>query len=233
MSHLALAGDVTNKAGMASTVLAAEVGYPGSSIAFAQLLSGMERAGLIEREVRGKRTYRITAAAGAVARVAPATQRRPVARSAETTLAGRHPTAAVLTAETVLAAGEGGRRLAAADAAPGDFDYDELARRLLVQVVRRLASAPAEERRDTSHEQTVAGLEQELATVRTLHGTLTEENARLREQLRAARRSLALAQDQAGRRQLSDQLDAAEVGLLERLLAPPASNDRREDTGTG
>src|SRR5690348_17593824 len=44
---------------MASTRLAAAVGYPGSSVAFAQLLSGMERSGLIEREVRGKRTYRI------------------------------------------------------------------------------------------------------------------------------------------------------------------------------
>jgi hypothetical protein len=245
MSHLALAGDVTDKAGMASTVLAAQVGYPGSSIAFAQLLSGMERAGLIQREVRGKRTYRITAAAGARVRVAPAMQRRPAARTAEPAPAGRHATAAVLTAETVLAAeavraaeavlaaGEGGRHLAAADTAPGDFDYDELARRLLVQVVRRLASVPAEERRDASHEQTVAGLEQELATVRTLHSTLTEENARLREQLRAVRRSLALAQDRADRRQLSDQLDAAEVGLLERLLAPSGRDGRREDPGTG
>src|ERR1700729_1500950 len=44
---------------MASARLAAAVGYPGSSVAFAQLLSGMERSGLIEREVRGKRTYRI------------------------------------------------------------------------------------------------------------------------------------------------------------------------------
>src|SRR5436190_15329386 len=70
MSHLASAGEVRDEAGLASTVLAAEVGYPGSSIAFAQLLSGMERAGLIEREVRGKRTYRISAAAGASARLA-------------------------------------------------------------------------------------------------------------------------------------------------------------------
>lgn len=233
MSHLGVAGAVTDEDGMASAVLAAEVGYPGSSIAFAQLLSGMQRSGLIEREVRGKRTYRIAAAPGARTRVAPATQRGPVARTAETVPAGRRPAAAVLTAETVLAAGEGGRHLVAADAAPGDFDYDELARRLLVQVVRRLASAPAEERPDTSHEQTVAGLEQELATVRTLHGTLTEENARLREQLQAARHSLALAQDRAGRGQLSDQLDAAEVGLLERLLAPPANTDRREGTETG
>src|SRR5215831_13228033 len=70
MSHLALTGEIRDEAGMASTVLAAEVGYPGSSIAFAQLLSGMERSGLIEREVRGKRTYRITAVPGASAQLA-------------------------------------------------------------------------------------------------------------------------------------------------------------------
>ena len=49
----------STRGGMASTRLAAAVGYPGSSVAFAQLLSGMERSGLIERDVRGKRTYRI------------------------------------------------------------------------------------------------------------------------------------------------------------------------------
>src|SRR5205085_8371034 len=113
---------------------------------------------------------------------------------------------------------------------------DELARRLLVQVVRRLASAPPELAPagpgDAMLEQTVAGLERELASVRTMHGTLTAENARLREQLRAARRSLALAQDHASSRPVTAQLDAAEVGLLERLLTPAASEDR-EDTRTG
>ena len=51
---------------MASTRLAEAVGYPGSSVAFAQLLSGMERDGLISREVRGKRTYRIALSARAL-----------------------------------------------------------------------------------------------------------------------------------------------------------------------
>ena len=54
-------------AGKASTCWPRPIGYPGSSVAFAQLLTGMERAGLIERDIRGKRTYRI-AAAGAAAR---------------------------------------------------------------------------------------------------------------------------------------------------------------------
>jgi hypothetical protein len=208
-------------------VLAAEVGYPGSSIAFAQLLSGMERSGLIEREVRGKRTYRIAAAPGASAQMA-ATQRKPARRAAGPARAARRGTA------TVLAGEEDGGYAAAAN--QGDFDYDELARRLLIQVVRRLASAPEERGpagpADSTLQQTVAGLEQELASVRTMHGTLTAENARLREQLRAARRSLALAQDRADSRQVTAQLDAAEVGLLERLLGPSGKDDR-EDTGTG
>lgn len=227
MSRLALAGEITDEAGMASTVLATEVGYPGSSIAFAQLLSGMERSGLIDREVRGKRTYRIAAVAGRSAqpgRVMPGKTARRATRSGQAARRG---------AAAVLAGPEGGRQPAAAD--PGDFDYDELARRLLVQMVRRLASAPEEERgpADAALEQTVAGLEQELASVRTLHGTLTAENARLREQLHAARRSLALAQDRASSRQVAEQLDAAEVGLLERLLAPSGAEDSREDAGTG
>ena len=59
IAYLTEAGELFDANGMASTQLAAAVGYPGSSVAFAQLLSGMERSGLIDREVRGKRTYRI------------------------------------------------------------------------------------------------------------------------------------------------------------------------------
>ena len=77
MSHLLATGEVRDASGMASTALAEAIGYPGSSIAFAQLLSGMERSGLIEREVRGKRTYRITPtkAAAAAARSGAAAPR--------------------------------------------------------------------------------------------------------------------------------------------------------------
>jgi hypothetical protein len=105
MAYLSKAGELYDKNGMASTRLAAAVGYPGSSVAFAQLLSGMERSGLIEREVRGKRTYRIG--------LGPEQAADAVARSAGPGVAAMVP---------------------AAD--PADFDYDELARRLLVEVVR-------------------------------------------------------------------------------------------------
>jgi hypothetical protein len=112
VAHLALVAEVADGTGMASTRLAEAVGYPGSSVAFAQLLSGMERDGLISREVRGKRTYRIALSAqGALGR-----------------------------AEPPLRAEGGGL-----PAFPGAVDYDELADRVIIRLVRRLAElSPAE-----------------------------------------------------------------------------------------
>ena len=166
VAFLTEAGELYDKDGLASTRLAAAVGYPGSSVAFAQLLSGMERSGLIVREVHGKRTYRITL--GDVEGFGPVSR-------------------ALTRPEPVAAPGP----------PPGDFDYDELARRLLVQVVRRLATESGGDSR----------------------ARLAEENIRLREQLRSAQRSLAQARDQSRRLPVSSDLDNAEVVLLQRLLA--------------
>lgn len=95
---------------MASTRLAEAVGYPGSSVAFAQLLSGMERDGLINREVRGKRTYRITLSAQPAARLAT-----EPAGMADADL----PKVKV--------------------AFPAVIDYDVLADRVIMRLLRRLA----------------------------------------------------------------------------------------------
>ena len=90
-AYLAETRELFDANGMASTQLAAAIGYPGSSVAFAQLLSGMERSGLIEREVRGKRTYRIslgvTPPAGLLTR--KVLLGRPVGRRGWLGLAGR------------------------------------------------------------------------------------------------------------------------------------------------
>src|SRR4029077_13717036 len=67
MSHLLTVGEVKDASGMASTALAEAIAYPGSSIAFAQLLSGMERSGLSTREMRGRRPSRTSRARGAAA----------------------------------------------------------------------------------------------------------------------------------------------------------------------
>jgi len=220
VAYLAESGELFDTNGMASTQLAAAVGYPGSSVAFAQLLSGMERSGLIEREVRGKRTYRIGLgpAHGGPARLMA---RFPAGTSAR------------------LPGGAGGP----GDAGAGGFDYDELARRLLVQVVRQLAATDAEANTPdrsgpadqpaapdpSALQETVSGLQYELATAWTKHGKLAEENVRLRQQLKAAQRSLALVAEQVRRLPAGSDLNSHEVMLLQRLLiSEPAADSAGE-----
>ncbi len=241
VTYLAETGALYDKDGMASTRLAAAVGYPGSSVAFAQLLSGMERSGLIRREVRGKRTYRITL--GDVEGVGPVSRTRlvePAMAGASDPLgraAGNPLGAAGMDGFTgVTNGGEPHRRVA------GDFDYDELARRLLVQVVRHLAAtSPEPDPRQPSARgappgagalgETVADLEHELASAWTKHGRLAEENIRLREQLRTAQQSLAMARDRVRKLPITSDLDNAEVVLLQRLLTP--DGEEAEDRGRG
>jgi hypothetical protein len=282
-------GEISDPKGMASTVLAEAVGYPGSSAAFAQLLSGMERSGLIEREVRGKRTYRIAATVTAhngrdAAGSGRGGENAPGSGSggADPPRSRRHPEARGADSGVAAAAGPGGQRVpagqgdrsggqrvpagqggrsggqrvpagqgglvAAASQAP-DFDYDELARRLLVQVVRRLAVSPGDRpppghdagepeqpgpgpagpvpEADLQH--TVAGLEQKLASVRSRQRRLTAENAKLREQLQAARESLAQAEERASAAQVAGQLGGPELQLLERLLSAARDQPGRQE----
>jgi hypothetical protein len=110
--------------------------------------------------------------------------------------------------------------------APAEFDYDELARRLLVQVVRRLAATPAD------LQQTVAALELELATAWTRHGTLTTENVRLREELGRTQRDLDSARELNRKAAVSDDLSEAEVVLLEGLLTQEHNSEGQESGAT-
>jgi hypothetical protein len=190
VAFLTEAGELYDKDGLASTRLAAAVGYPGSSVAFAQLLSGMERSGLIVREVHGKRTYRI--ALGDVEGFGPVSRAPALAGLSSAGVSSAGVASAGVLPTGVLSAG-----VSSAGVLPDGFDYDELARRLLVQVVRRLAAGPA------------SAPATELA----------EENVRLREQLRSAQRSLAMARDQFRRLPITSDLDNAEVVLLQRLLS--------------
>ncbi len=254
IAYLTEVNDLFDANGMASTQLAAAVGYPGSSVAFAQLLSGMERSGLIEREVRGKRTYRISL--GSTHAIGPGGAARA---------AGIPDVAMAVGFSGAAGPGDVGSGVGAAG-----FDYDELARRLLVQVVRRLAAAePEASQLDRSApdrlapdrlapdrlapdrlapdrlapdrlapdwlalQETVTGLEYELATAWTKHGKLAEENVRLREQLRAAQRSLALAAERVRRLPVSTDLDRSEVVLLQRLLATGGTDSLAGPDGPG
>jgi len=229
IAYLAETGELFDANGMASTQLAAAVGYPGSSVAFAQLLSGMERSGLIEREVRGKRTYRIG--------LGPARAARPDGAARAT---GRAASVGAM-------AGASAGPPAGAGGAAGGFDYDELARRLLVQVVRRLAATDAgASTLDGSAaaagqpaapdpsvlQETVSSLKYELATAWTKHGKLAEENVRLREQLEAAQRSLAMAAEQVRRLPAGTDLNVNEVMLLQRLLTSEPAADGADESAT-
>lgn len=213
---------------MASTRLAEAVAYPGSSVAFAQLLSGMERDGLIAREVRGKRTYRITLADGVSAARAGL-----AAGLAAGPGGGPGPTTAIRPGPAVSGSGArteldgNGKRLPVPPAtAPAGFDYDELARRLLVQVVRRLAATPAD------MQQTVAALELELSTAWSRHGTLTAENVRLREELVRTQRDLDSARELNKKAAVSDDLSEAEVVLLGGLLTQERGSEGQESGAT-
>jgi hypothetical protein len=254
IAYLTEVNELCDANGMASTQLAAAVGYPGSSVAFAQLLSGMERSGLIEREVRGKRTYRINLGPAHAIGAGGAARASGISGIPEVAMA-----VGVSGAAGVGRSGGVGGEVGSGIGAAG-FDYDELARRLLVQVVRRLAAAePVASHQDRpapdpsapdplasdplasdplasdplasdrlasdrlapdwlALQETVTGLEYELATAWSKHGKLAEENVRLREQLRAAQRSLALAAERVRRLPASTDLDRSEVVLLQRLL---------------
>ncbi|MGH3203422.1 MAG: hypothetical protein ACRDOA_10230 [Streptosporangiaceae bacterium] len=227
IAYLADNTELFDPGGMASTRLAAAVGYPGSSVAFAQLLSGMERSGLIEREVRGKRTYRIRMgsdqAAGTAANPAVGSAVGSAVGDAAGSAAGGLSAAGDAAARAGGASGVRGLAGMLGPGAASGFDYDELARRLLAQVVRRLAGAgatdPAVAPDAAALRETVAGLEYELADAWAKHGKLAEENVRLREQLGAAEQSLALARESLRRLPVAADLDRSEVLLLQRLLA--------------
>ena len=187
--------------------------------------------------------------------------------------------------EVAIAVGAAGPGEAGNGIGSAGFDYDELARRLLVQVVRRLAAAEpkaSEPHRSAPDrlapdrlapdrlapdrlapdrlaadrlapdrlapdrlapdrlapdrlalQETVTGLEYELATAWTKHGKLAEENVRLREQLRAAQRSLALAAERVRRLPVGTDLDRSEVVLLQRLLAAGGTDSLAGPAGPG
>jgi hypothetical protein len=199
VAYLAEVHELFDASGMASTRLSAAVGYPGSSVAFAQLLSGMERAGLIEREVRGKRTYRIGLGSAQALGVTDTYE-----SCAWDGAAGAGGAVGLAGIGVVGGAGE-----------MAGFDYDELARRLLIQVVRRLAATEPGAGTPGAGTQ---GAGARLADAWTEHGKLAAENVRLREQLEAARQALELAAERLRKLPITNDLDRSEIVLLQRLL---------------
>lgn len=245
MSRLRAVGEVADPGGLASRALAEAVGYPGSSVAFAQLLSAMERSGLIEREIRGRRTYRIGLAGAVAPRVREAGPGAPVR------------TARPEPGPALAAPGSGPGACAAPgfDADPpavAGVDYDELARWLVAEMLRRLTAAPGTGPARAGHPgwpgdpaqpgvaaqpgdlaRQVASLEGRLARLESRHRRLQAETARLGEMLTAARQSLAEQQRVAAWREpVPARLDAGAVQLLERLMSSLRGGAAREDDKT-
>ena len=63
--YLTQHGPVEDPSGGATALLKDEVGYGGNDVAFIQLITAMDKAAEISREIRGKRTYKISATAPA------------------------------------------------------------------------------------------------------------------------------------------------------------------------
>lgn len=60
IEYLTERGPVRDASGRATALLKDAVGYEGSDTGFTQLVSAMAKSGAIVREVRGKRTYRVS-----------------------------------------------------------------------------------------------------------------------------------------------------------------------------
>ncbi|WP_067674499.1 hypothetical protein [Nocardia miyunensis] len=119
-------GPVCDENGGATTLLREAVGYEGSAVAFIQLITAMDDAGEIVREIRGKRTYSISAdelpreSAGPRKRVRPSKQSR-----SQQPRSAQEPVIPAATAQL-------------------DIDYDELARALLRELTRVLVANQAD-----------------------------------------------------------------------------------------
>jgi hypothetical protein len=60
VEYLAKQGAVEDPSGKATSVLKKAIGYEGTDAGFTQVVAAMAKAGLLTRQIRGKRTYRIS-----------------------------------------------------------------------------------------------------------------------------------------------------------------------------
>lgn len=67
--YLLQRGPIIDSSGRATALLKDAIGYKGSSVAFIQLVAAMSKEGEIVREIRGKRTYKISGVGSAGAPV--------------------------------------------------------------------------------------------------------------------------------------------------------------------
>lgn len=106
VEHLTQHGPVSDASGRATALLKEAVGYEGSDTGFTQLVSAMAKSGALVREVRGKRTYRLSLSPNGHAGLTPPTRRTESEVSTEDTLMDYDELAAALLARVtrILAA---------------------------------------------------------------------------------------------------------------------------------
>jgi hypothetical protein len=224
-AYLSNYGPVEDREGRATAVLKDAVGYAGTSLGFVQLISSMEKAGHITREVRGKRTYRIAPAADAPA---PEIDLRMGA----TVQGGGVPSRPE---RSITSDGERGP----VDAA--DVDYDQVAAALLAQVTRALTSRTDSNQPTASVRRRLdqlvarnAELERETARARAERDAVAAERDELRNQLEAASHNLSLLTERLGTPRKPQSAAAERLGSEERALLYRLSErgvDRHEAVG--
>jgi hypothetical protein len=204
IDYLTSKGPVSDRSGRATALLKEAVGYTHGDAGFSQLISAMEKAGQITREVRGKRTYRIevTSEGATAAKIAP--------------------TVGLTTATaTTLAANPVGPTLTG-----GDVDYDELAVALLAHTARVLAASqePAEtagwaRRRIEQLEARVDELQRDVARAKAEAQAVAEQRDEIRGHLEAASHNIEILQERVqgprtGTGKAADKLGNDEQALL-------------------
>jgi len=171
VEYLAEHGAVEDSSGKATSVLKKAIGYEGTDAGFTQVVAAMAKAGLLARQIRGKRTYRISNNANANANANANGAVRNPASGAEVSgngLLDYDELAAALLAQVTRAA-----------AAPTDTSESaSWARRRLEQL----------EARNTSLQRDVARANAEAEAVAT-------ERDILQTQLEAAQHNLSLLTD--------------------------------------
>jgi hypothetical protein len=200
VEYLSQHGAVVDSSGKATSVLKKAIAYEGTDAGFTQVVAAMAKAGLLTRQIRGKRTYRISNSASNGARA------------------------------TVVGGGAGvGSGVAAGIDNEGPMDYDELAAALLAQVAR-VAAAPTDvsesatwaRRRLEQLEARNAALQRDVARANAEAESVAAERDVLQNQLEAAEHNLSLLTDrlQEPRRpqgRAAERLGPDEQSLLNQL----------------
>jgi hypothetical protein len=221
LERLLAQGEIFDASGRAASILRSDIGYLATSAGFAQLLASMERAGEIRREIRGKRTYRITV--GPNADLEDAGAGRPNESSPDDLVA--------------TPAEDGADGAFPLPISGSDIDYDELGLAVLRSAARALLSQPGSpegglrpmsvsraQRRIVSLERNQAELERAAARANAERAEMVAQNAELRGQLEAATRTIDTLKAQLERRPTrapaGQRLDHSEMAVLRRLMQP-------------